>query len=111
MKPGKELDALIAEHVMGAKEVLAKPEGATYLFRKGDYLYEDPPSYSTEIAQAWEVLAVLAEKGWDYSVFNTEFEGIYCQFYTRERGYIESSAETAPLAICLAALKVVGIKL
>jgi len=85
MKPGRELDALIAEKVMGWSWGII-----------GDLI----PAYSTDISAAWEVVEEMGdclhlrqhgEQG--------EWEAWFC-------GYPNSKAhgETAPEAICKAAL-------
>lgn len=102
LKPGRELDALIAEKVMGWKP----PEfidGVSLERRwkndRGEF--DSLPRYSTDIAAAWEVVEkiglIIGKNGpvwdaqdlWDLPVYF-------------------ASADTAPHAICLAALKAVG---
>jgi hypothetical protein len=140
--PGRALDALVAEHVMG---LMVKP--ITFIDGRGPrpergtvgkpYKMADGrmgvsaliiPSYSTEMAAAWEVVEkitqsiVEAKEGqwWlDGLGFNPDdtsdprTDRWRCWF-TSERGgaRIEASAEadTAPLAICLAALRAVGVQ-
>ncbi len=149
MNAGRELDALIAEKVMGWTRA-----GAQYHIRpshrpskdfpgnilndfdgKGphDFLFPDKhddtlrmafcgcestidvPSYSTDIAAAWEVVEKLGNwHGFDFMILlDTSNSGKW------EAGWYEmgwdgyerrcaESADTAPLAICLAALKAVG---
>lgn len=139
LKPGKELDALVAEKVMGI-DLTAPCNGEMeiyyttpycvkcgYEFSKDDYRYGphtyNPRHYSTSIAAAWEVVEKLNlsvvqwEKKWlvvefgygisDYSNYPLQTEPwllIEESFYGVEDYTI---AETAPLAICLAALKTV----
>ena len=95
MKPGRELDAEIALRVFGIKEVTVV----------GKHYFIDPldkvlPPYCTDIAAAWEVVEEMGdclhlrqhgEQG--------EWEAWFC-------GYPNSKAhgETAPEAICKAAL-------
>ncbi len=95
MKAGRELDALIAEKVMD--DMLAG------IRLDGSPMFDDIPHYSTQIADAWLVVEKLKEEfdfdisyskqGWTMYVYNDTYSGIY--------------ADTAPLAICLAALKAV----
>jgi hypothetical protein len=71
----------------------------------------DYPRYSSDIEYAWEVVEKLSKDGFDFQVrrenngkYNVEFTKDF--FYTF--GFAES--ETAPLAICIAALKSVGVE-
>lgn len=120
MKPGKDLDKLVAEQVMGMTEedVLQGPTGSY-------------PCFSTDIAEAWKVMqkikwlrvemfegeifgnAILEctgtdpEEGW---LLRYEFDLV--EYNDRiadlELGYC---APTAPHAICLAALKALGVEI
>ena len=124
MKAGRELDALIAEKVMGWA---ATHEDELYIwFNDGvpgppkrfcsdiDYYRENPFfwSPSTQIADAWLVVEKLREMGAWISLgakdgaFNWDFRGIIREEQDDERRFIAHAA-TAPLAICLAALKAV----
>lgn len=107
MDAGRELDALIAEKVMGWtwKEV----EGEQYLYppRPGDV---NIPHYSTDIAAAWQVVEKLAELGMLTSVCwgRSGNHGIIASVDILEGGFNKPiAAHTAPLAICLAALETV----
>ncbi len=105
----REIDALIAEKVMG----LVVSDGITTE-------WDDVPHYSTDIAAAWEVyqrcfwygktkyqpgdcLVVChnpyCETKEEYWVAYMDYDHLEC--FTR--------ADTAPMAICLAALKAKGI--
>jgi len=131
MKAGRELDALVAEKVMGRD--MTKPEGFKYPIGL--------PRYSVEIAEAWKVvwevqrqhpgwrfcllggdvsmgykrdpaggwvspLVVVEDSreafGWDASFFGELDPRVNCG----DR-HGEAWADTAPLAICLAALQAV----
>jgi hypothetical protein len=104
MKAGHELDALIAEKVMGLN-------GAAH---DGPYLGDGPAleHYSTEIAAAWQVVEKMRGRNdiqgmpiKEISVTQTASQ-YHCiiESYGTFSGY----ADTAPLAICYAALKAVG---
>ena len=101
MKPGPELDALIAEHVM---EVGAFSE----CMQQDPYL-----CYSTNITAAWEVVKKVKESLGDFARFvkcilevtEGEVDDPY-QCFFNFFGF-----ENAPHAICLAALKAKGIKI
>lgn len=104
MNPGSELDILIAEKVFGVK-------------------YEEPklnqfkpmpnpnscPRYSTDIAAAWEVVEKLnLLSKFSLERFEDRYRIVeYAGGYDNNFTFI-SEAETAPHAICLAALKAVG---
>lgn len=122
MNPGRKLDALVAEKVMGLH--LYRVENGPH---QGTLMYGPPnersswfslPYYSTNIAAAWEVMAKFphalvplsdgkwwcrSESGLGYSVGkqNRWFE---CLLNVANG----SIAETAPHAICLAALEAIG---
>lgn len=110
MNPGRELDALVAEKVMGwrlgehlgmKRNVWKLPEGQKL---NGLDWCNEPPLYSTNIAAAWEVIEKLnicievlrvkeAQTGsWQYVASTVSGRTI---------------ADAAPHAICLAALKAV----
>lgn len=120
MKPGPELDALIAEKVMGLKLHIHRYYGLSgKLEPSGPYLEPQdwggsvptrPKPYSTDIAAAWRVVERLRELGWIVDLFD-EGRGWSVSF---ERDRTISSANnqadalTAPHAICLAAMKAFG---
>jgi len=131
MNPGRELDALIAEKVMGWKpdypggwlhQPKNKPVNNKYLDKDGCTIL---PPYSTDIAVAWEVVNILKEHK-DYVCFeftdynssptatnceewlNDEITSGYFAGFCLGRGTVCAAALTAPHAICLAALKAVG---
>jgi len=107
MPAGPKMDALVAEQVMGCRYIA---DYCRWELPSGRWSTE-PPSYSTDIAAAWEVvehispdlaISVARLPDMDYSVL------IYG--HTRETvGFsVEVYADTAPLAICRAALKAVA---
>ncbi len=120
MKAGRELDALIAEKVMGWKrgDIYWHP----YQFANPVDL-TDTPKYSTSIADAWLVVEKMDQWSFDVSRHHQESEkgkrrGIWYQArvmifgkvnWERDcwKGAFDSVGETAPHAICLAALKAV----
>ena len=127
MKAGCELDARVAEKVM--EWTLSQPEYVMgYLAHGGSMmrLYKGPGlprknrttpseewSPSTDIAPAWEVWEKVFNE--DYTIGKAEtldgIAGYEVQQYEHGVGgepYVQVAwAETAPLAICLAALKAV----
>ena len=112
MEAGYKLDILIAEKVMGWT---VDPIGRMYT---GDIVrhcmginMETRFNPSTDIAAAWEVCEKMREG------FLVKIEDCYwssnddwlCAFYRdTEEEYNEVVTTTAPLAICLAALRAVG---
>lgn len=134
MKPGNKLDALIAEHVMGWT-YLEKPhmkfpdEMLGYWDKHLDPCPDDVAPWqaawtwhpSTSIASAWEVVEKMQSEGYLYFISNLPFnadEGVEITFSHPSRpdengGCCKACevAETAPHAICLAALKAVGVEI
>ena len=110
MKAGRELDALVAEHVMGWVWGI-DDDGFQYLVPADwdEYMVPAVPHYSTRIQDAWQVV----EKTKLLDDFELTKDGPMYQFgHYGEYGFDEwtlyAEADTAPLAICLAALKAVG---
>jgi len=125
MKAGRELDALVAEHVIGDKyqwtghncdnrdcEYKTK---STMRDGDKDYVYRcmicgikdgelHCPAYSTDIAAAWEVVEKLDLLDSNSSLFKDHGKWYivgYCESW-------EFESDTAPMTICLASLKAVG---
>lgn len=106
MKAGRELDALIAEKVMGWErlEKILHPPGPYEMNAWGNMI----PHYSTDIDAAWEVVEKMHSMRLQTSIITTE-KGVSVtidEFYCHSPD--ETIAETAPHAICLAALKALG---
>ena len=103
------MDALIAEKVMGLKLCQCygqKPNERDSTAKCFDCKCpESSPKYSTSIEVAWEVVSELIK----YSAFKDHFElkpidkGWICNFFGSA---FVAHGETAPHAICLAALNV-----
>jgi hypothetical protein len=108
---GRALDALVAEKVMG---INLEPHGNR----------TEPEHYSTEIGAAWKIVTAMRDKRWSFrcgtnadapdqnaAAFVQAFRGLGHHILTGD--YIERDdalvvAGSIPLAICLAALKVVS---
>jgi hypothetical protein len=109
MAAGRELDALVAERVMG--------HGIPHPHQPPDGLPHERPHYSTDIASAWEVVAQMGRNGWPlYEVGALVTLGEASQHDSRAAfaqtwppSWIRAGANSAPLAICRAALKAVGV--
>ena len=122
MKAGRELDALVAEKVMGWHQSERQPyifhndDGYPYVLDK-EYNLRCPHSKflpSTSIAAAWRVVEKFCdEKSANFPQdVHVEWNGFhwFCYLNTEQMIATENdaiTADTAPLAICLAALKAV----
>ncbi len=131
MNPGPELDALVAEQVMGWTNIRADADeiafvgprsGQLGMAPRKDYL-ETIPAYSTEITAAWPLVEKLGlwvfpdEDVWIAGRPRSLSGKKYVpNMYMDETGVVDGridmvTAATAPLAICLAALQVAGLNL
>ncbi len=100
LKPGRELDALIAEKVMGYQKGIKIAHTGAQLWTTGGASFSFHPS--TDIAAAWEVVERLQRHN---ITISRDITGRWFVKYAT----IDEVAETAPHAICLAALKAVGL--
>ena len=118
MKAGRELDALVAEKVMGIelchheldkKYLVCKHCHVSYGFWKPKWGRIEPPRYySTNIAAAWKVVKSFTGKayvGMARGKYSGDWKAVIGDGYKT----YEIEAETVSLAICLAALKAKGI--
>lgn len=109
----RKINALVAEHIF--EEPVYWPDGKnshpwqnTYNKRGTDTTgIEVVPSYSSDISAAWEITEL---GGYEFKI-NTNFNGevlVACHHYVGGGKFniAEVIADTAPLALCLAALKV-----
>lgn len=136
MKSDRPIDAMIAEHVMETDKYWSVRWGGsgygdfpTYdeavihaLKIFGDRRamiipYWDEPCYSTDISAAWLVVEKMRSVGlWFLLEYEEPPQCCYTSFYVpiNESGENGSQgnayADTAPLSICLAALKAVGVE-
>lgn len=110
---GRVLDGVVAKRVMGLQNVGWWLSGE---MRHGpQHRAEIVPYYSTDIAAAWEVVEKMMLRedvpGFEINVFKHEGVTHYCvEFGACWKGciYAEVEADTAPLAICRAALAACG---
>jgi hypothetical protein len=100
MNAGRELDALVAEKVMGADVVVR--DGRAYI---NGNPYDRLPNYSTDIAHAWQIVERMAD--WRVVIERVPSGEWEVMFDTR-RVFENVKADTLPLAICRAALAAVG---
>lgn len=127
-KAGRELDVEIAEKVMGATW---RPVPDDMAYREREWLqfndagvvlawrYDDGrpdvqkgslPCYSTDIAAVWEVVEEMARRGWVIDVQNRQLTRWACHVAFPAPNYatVFECEDTAPLAICRAALAAVA---
>jgi hypothetical protein len=110
---GAEIDRLIAKKVMGQERTASCPLGDPTC----DGKYEPQvghwpclPYYSTDIAAAWQVVEHLRTQNW-YLLRLTNGDNNYACYFGRgivQGPYGYAVGDTAPLAICKAALKVIA---
>ena len=105
MNAGRELDAMIAEKVMGVEvnwREIRRTEAAGGNYRE----LVGTPRYSTDIAAAWEVVTRFANERY-YVRLELDADGVWwAQIGSAE----DAPAKSPPLAICLAALKAMEAK-
>jgi len=118
MEAGRELNALVAEHVMGLEKLGCHDGNCFYHIEMGGKGFKGlAKSYSTAISPAWEVVEKLRESKMALSVMHVfEFADQKWAYIAKVETYnkadfISDIRETAPHAICLAALKAVGYEL
>ena len=131
LKPGPELDRLVAENVFGYKVFrwgdpdnlfVASSKSAFDYACNGDTLTCHTnmgkgfcftmPNYSADIAAAWLVFERVFEIDpgrFRLGLSRDMFSGKYITILNTTMDRYDILAETAPLAICLAALKAVGV--
>lgn len=121
MNPGIELDVLVAEKVMGLKVVKnksgSKLGGYYYTIGEpnwfdiqGDMQLSNPvPPYSEDIAAAWQVVEKLRgfSRLYDFDLYGYGDDEWTATFTTDAE--FKAFGESAPHAICLAALRAVGV--
>ncbi len=120
MQPGRELDALVAEKVMGiTREQMDRYKNLPSYAASYDGAVEEPRRYSTDITSAWSVVEKLQSSNpyWDetgkeaFLAFQMSpawgVEGACWMVNFGDSTTLEFG-KTAPHAICLAALKAVG---
>jgi hypothetical protein len=86
------------------------PNWVKWLKENSVVVTEYPP-YSSDIKCAWPVVEKLSKDGFEFQVWR-EKNGKYNVEFAKDFFYVFGFAEseTAPLAICLAALKAVGVE-
>lgn len=127
MNPGRALDALLAKKIMEWKYVGEDgPNGEPGLVDPDqiERMSEELPKYSTDISAAWEVVEKIKE-GKEIDILYGDYfqpvtRGGYCGqmmqsalpgYFVRIRwgeNMVSEQSQSAPHAICLAALKGIG---
>lgn len=121
MDAGRELDALVAEKIIKLSAKYWRPtcfvndhelDANVWCYDCSGMVDDQervPEHYSTEIAAAWLVVEKLATQGLRLSLDAFGGDPWWVEFADEqwERG-AQATANTAPHAICLAALKAVG---
>lgn len=105
MPAGRELDALVAEKVMGLDIVSngLKYEPRYYLPEYERTYHRAVPVYSTDISAAWEVAEKFGEMSVrKYQTMSLGYRWV-CRIYVNEEDVIANGL-TAPEAICKSAL-------
>lgn len=115
LQPGRELDALVAEKVVGQVRVGECPldiDGCGGKYEPQIGQWPCLPPYSTDMAAAWQAVNAMLDRGLEYTA---EGEGKKTKEHRwqfgpfRSNGYPTDFGEgdTAAHAICLAALKAI----
>jgi len=103
MSAGREMDALVAEKVMDVSGVRLSREVWTGCIdgQRNVILH-----YSTDIKDAWEIVKKLISESFDVTIESVNLAtGIdWFASISNDDFAIRASAQTAPLAICRAAL-------
>ena len=112
---GRQTDALVAEKVIG----LTPWPGVKGAFHPPQELSNLKPAptparyYSTDMGAAWQVATTLAAGGCDVAIFTTDAarrdKGQWTCVISSGARRVSASADSAPLAICRAALAFVGV--
>lgn len=117
MPSGREMDKAISQYVFGNTEFVCHNCEDDYhvVDRQGLVAYVPVPNYSIDISAAWEVAEKLRitvtpdiGHGWKAAWCNASGSGetTWVGMTNRRKWII---AETAPLAICRAALEAMGV--
>lgn len=123
MEPGPELDAAVCAAVGivplawfrccdGFRQAYPTEEQAITAIRPGFHQWIEPayPPVSTDLAAAWRVVEALCGKGYSYEVGSNLGGHTRARFYVIGKSHAYSDIGiSVPYAICLAALKALGV--
>lgn len=117
LEPGREIDCLIAEKIMGWKVIEGSYINSVYIVGDDDYKEIGSCNFSTDISAAWEVVEKMKELHYDTAELYrftdnkwlVKFVCSYgpCPYHNNPENTWHGSsvtAQTAPEAICKAAL-------
>ncbi|WP_199425796.1 BC1872 family protein [Thermaerobacillus caldiproteolyticus] len=113
----REIDRLVAEHVMGWEPVYDDGDLISFVTEFGILFFSDDDerewSPTIDIADAWQVVEKLIDEGYDINVYNHNKEfNVEINIEEDDKHlWFYGEADSAPLAICLAALKAVGVNI
>lgn len=120
MKPGREMDALVANKVMGWIDYSSPCNGDPDGLCPETFVWVPIPHYSTDIAEAMKVwqklrgsgkfccLNICSDYHYTYDIILTEASDHGGAATDDHAGKIVASGEDLPFVICLAALKAIG---
>lgn len=132
MVGNRELDALVAEHVMGWVDFWQRGEVVMMAYppveqSMGFDAERHPvPAYSTDIAAAWGVMERMRELGYEFELYRRHInslgvpslhpmiQAIFRGGFRRDKPRLRDYSclhEDDRLAICLAALRAVGVEI
>lgn len=111
-----DIDDLIDEHLFGLKPYRYGNGGGEWRDKSGKNVHGffNQPKYSTDIKAAWEVVEKMREKGLVFQL-NLSDRGSLAYFYDHNRPAEQynpgkARAFNTPRAICLSALKTLGVE-
>lgn len=105
MATEREIDRRIHTAVMGLPLTTALGPDHPWLV-EGTLVKAPVPRYSSDIAAAWTIIGHFYQAGWGAGASMDGHTG--CEAFV---GQFVARADTAPLAICLAALQAVGVEI
>ena len=111
LEAGPELDARIADYVMGGYEsktigFITFPGGKNQVEAHADF--DKALHYSTKIEDAWRVVEKAFKRGWMIEPFNVEYEAAVVYVWANGTHQFIAQGDTVQVAICRATLKAVG---
>lgn len=108
MEAGRELDMLVSKEIMGANYPrLTQETIETFGYERsydGGGWNINVPDYSTDISAAWEVVEKCSHMSMEKTVHDDGGITFYCEVSINNCMIQWADADTAPLAICRAAL-------